>query len=86
MLLAGLHGHAQCALALSVDRHADDATRHDAHGVLLTGQEGGVGTSVTERHTEALQHISRIRTSGLGTLNEAGLSPSKQKMEMNVKY
>ena len=54
VLLARLQRHAQRAVALGIDRDADDAARHGALVLVLGGEEGGMRAAIAHGHAEAL--------------------------------
>ena len=55
VLLARLQRHAQRRLAVRVDAHPDDPSRHPAHQLVLAGEERRVRSAVAQRHPEALR-------------------------------
>ena len=55
MLLARLQRHAQCGVAVGIDRYADDAARHRALVRIAAGKVGCVRTAVAHGHAEALR-------------------------------
>ncbi len=55
MLLARLQGHAQRALSVRVDAHADDAAGELAYELVLAREERRVRSPVAEGHAEALR-------------------------------
>jgi hypothetical protein len=72
VLLARLQRHPVRRLAVRVDRHADDAPRHVAHGRLPGGEEGGMRPAESQRDTQPLRvaedhvgaHFARRRHDG----------------------
>ena len=54
VLLAGLQRHAQGAVALGIDRNADDAARHLALELVARGHERRMRPAVAHGHPEAL--------------------------------
>ena len=54
MLLAGLHRHAERAVAFRVDGYADDAARHGALVFIARGKEGGMRAAIAHGNAEAL--------------------------------
>ena len=62
VLFTRLEGHAVGAVAMRIDRHADDATRRLPDVLLERREKRGMRTAISHRHTKAL----RIAKSDIG--------------------